>query len=736
LIPKEGSMLGPFWGSTRAVSSAAPSTLGRMTFVAALLAAYSTTGAVFPQSPAVPTLESASANKRLPSKEVHGDLVTIRGQVLTPDGRPADGATVWALRPLDGRLPVEPPNPSTHTRPDGSFEFSYPKSQLDDGIGGRWKQATIVATLLGFGPQWTFWPDVEADQPLVLKLVADFPIHGRVVDLEGKPLAGVHIGVMTLEQVAEKNLDARLAAMKADPSGRSRNRAASNMLGVFPEIWDSSVTTKADGRFTLAGVGAERFATLDFRGPTIAYSMADVATRASIPRLLSLRSRLGLFSAEFTLSAPPTRPVVGTVRDAATGEPVAGVSVGVSSAGTFWIRGRVRAETDAKGHYELRGMPEREECVLDVRPNDSQPYLMQDFEIEPKQAGQGPLTVDVELRRGVWIRGRVTDSLTGKPVAGAFVRYLPLLKNPFTLRRPEFDRRNGRQRMRGDGFFRYRTDSDGKYQLVGLPGPGLVGVVASSRNYVAGVGATKIDVPVKHGQFETYFSWGSGFSRDSENALKEINPPAEARMAWCDFGLVPGESVRLALVDPDGRPISGCMGMNLHKSGIEGREMFMESTTEVNSLTPDETRRIWILHRGRKLGKYLELTPGHRPREITVNLGPCATLTGRVVNGENHGLADLSVDVETAGIGRSWAFGISSGPDGRFAYPYVPVGCEYSVSFFKPQAGSARIVKAGRGTSLSWHEWKIDARQAEPGKSVDLGDVVVEPPKQRVRRRR
>ena len=35
-------------------------------------------------------------------------------------------------------------------------------------------------------------------------------------------------------------------------------------------------------------------------------------------------------------------------------------------------------------------------------------------------------------------------------------------------------------------------------------------------------------------------------------------------MVWCDFALVPGESVRLTLVDPAGRPVPGCFGLNIH----------------------------------------------------------------------------------------------------------------------------------------------------------------------------
>ncbi len=67
---------------------------------------------------------------------------------------------------------------------------------------------------------------------------------------------------------------------------------------------------------------------------------------------------------ESTLTLPPTRAVVGTIRDAATGAPLA--AVGVRSEileGSHLLNDRMRTETDANGHYELRGMPQAKgEC--------------------------------------------------------------------------------------------------------------------------------------------------------------------------------------------------------------------------------------------------------------------------------------------------------------------------------------------------------------------------------------
>ena len=487
----------------------------------------------------------------------------------------------------------------------------------------------IAATLPGFGFQWTQWLYIDPAKTPVLKLVHDVPIRGRVLNLEGKPVSGIRVRVLSVDKTWERNLDAVFAARKSDPSGLSSLGRSENRLFGYPTDWDPQSTTDADGRFTLTGLGAERIVDLDLQGDIIAYSEAVVATRPVVPDLRNFGIfHVPLRGCEFTLTLPPTRAVVGTIRDAATGAPLA--AVGVRSeilAGSYLLNDRMRTETDANGHYELRGMPQAKGNVILIRPNDDQPYLMREFEVLPERTGLRPVTIDVELHRGVWIRGRVTNKVTGQPVVGAFVKYAPLVTNPFTFHLPEFVRSKNRQHMEGEPYRRYQTDAQGNFKLVALPGPGLIGVSTFQENYLKGIGDAEIHMPLKYGSYDTYHP--PHFGPRGDNAIKQINPPAEARMVWCDFALVPGESVRLTLVDPAGRPVPGCFGLNIHSADVNGWEPVMDSTAEVSGLERDETRRVWILDRERKLGKCFDLKPGDRPRELTVKLEPCATLTGR-----------------------------------------------------------------------------------------------------------
>src|SRR5205823_4421551 len=88
----------------------------------------------------------------------------------------------------------------------------------------------------------------------------------------------------------------------------------------------------------------------------------------------------------------------------------------------------------------------------------------------PGSPGLDPVTVDFELKRGVWIEGKITDKVTGKPVRGA-VEYFSLYSNPNLHDYPGFTGTFLIDLSVGVG-----TKEDGSYRVVGLPGPGLIGV--------------------------------------------------------------------------------------------------------------------------------------------------------------------------------------------------------------------------------------------------------------------
>ena len=62
----------------------------------------------------------------------------------------------------------------------------------------RWKDARLVASAPGFGPAWVREGSIARDvtEEMPLRLVRDdSPINGRLVDLEGRPVAGATVRV-------------------------------------------------------------------------------------------------------------------------------------------------------------------------------------------------------------------------------------------------------------------------------------------------------------------------------------------------------------------------------------------------------------------------------------------------------------------------------------------------------------------------------------------------------------
>ena len=188
-----------------------------------------------------------------------------------------------------------------------------------------------------------------------------------------------------------------------------------------------AATTGADGRFRLTGIGRDRIAVMELRGESVANDFAVGVTRgdANGP---PLRLPAGdgfdgkLQGPDLTITAAPTRPIVGVVRDRDTGKPIRGVKL---TANPY-----IEAVTDDQGRYRLAGLPKSARYGGSIATETpDQPYLKTIREVGDAP-GLGPITLDIALKRGVWVEGHVTDAATGRPVAGAVLEYFPMRDNP------------------------------------------------------------------------------------------------------------------------------------------------------------------------------------------------------------------------------------------------------------------------------------------------------------------
>lgn len=180
------------------------------------------------ESSAVPSLDFVLA----PS-------ASLRGRVLGPSGAPEPDATVAAFVPAAGGRIFH-----TTTDADGRFQLD----QLDP------KPLVVVA--------WAFFRGAcscrttPAPEPLDLVLEATRPLHGRVVDQDGRPLQGAMVTQHLILREADQAIT--LGRMQTiGPKGFVSNRLP-GLLNVGVPIQEPFCLTNADGTFTLETVLDDR----------------------------------------------------------------------------------------------------------------------------------------------------------------------------------------------------------------------------------------------------------------------------------------------------------------------------------------------------------------------------------------------------------------------------------------------------------------------------------------------
>jgi len=544
----------------------------------------------------------------------------------------------------------------------------------------------------------------------------DVPITGRIIDLEGRPVAGVAVTTGSYQVPKGGNLAPWLEGIKRGQPPWNLNDLI-DWNEKAPESATRKALTDRDGRFRLEGFGAERVVELKLMGEAIAATDLFVVTRRINPVEASgFPSMHGpgnqtIQGADFTLTARPGRPVEGVVIDAKTRQPMAGVEVQSSRfAGSNFVGiDTFKVTTDANGRFRIVGLPKGKGNILLAVPNDDQPYFQHDAEVGDPP-GIGPVSLEIPLNRGIWITGKVTDKATGMPARNARLHYLPFLENKYVQTLPEFGR--GGYNVQGLQM-RYQTRDDGSYKLVGMPGRAVVGVDNDGKtSYRAGSGfeAFKKEDLNEYGNLRTWNNpiWAS---KSWPLAMKEIDPAEGAEQVALDLQLDPGLTVRLRVVDAEGKSVSG---VTLAGSGAGPRPgTVSDEQVLLPSFAPGEKRNVIVRHEGRKLARVVRVGPGDDAGgPIVVALAPMARVKGRTVDADGHPMPKTKVRADVMPGGD---FGIHLGQvvsddDGRFEVLGVPTGCDYTM-----------FAEVGTMTKDYRQAW-VEAR-VRPGETTDVGDI-------------
>ena len=311
---------------------------------------------------------------------------------------------------------------------------------------------------------------------LTLRLVEAGPtVEGRVLDTQGRPVAGASVRVERLETSRDGSLDPLLRAWRL---GSGNAEAMLDHVLFDPDQFGlfAGVKTDAQGRFRIAGVGRDRAVRLRISGPGVEEKTVLALTRPGLtseelakvgPETEMLMGKLARgpnppHGPSFTLVLGTGRTLEGVVRESGTGRPIAGVKV---SGGGQEASHQVEAFTDDQGRYRLAGLPVAVPVRLNFYPKGGQTYLPAS-QIVPAREGAGPLSAEVEMTRAVTAVGRVVERETGKPVRGLII-YQPLAGNAAFQGTPSGAWVKGTLNAES-------TAPDGTFRVPVGPGPGVI----------------------------------------------------------------------------------------------------------------------------------------------------------------------------------------------------------------------------------------------------------------------
>ncbi len=674
--------------------------------------------------PVQPTdLPAAKAEDKLKSDASIAETaktVEIQGRVVDPDDKPVSGAKLLFLFNFNPHFYSHYANkfPNkiwTRSGAKGQFRFSVPADPLDDAsLGSPWEMSYVLAAAEGYGLAAAALGKPGATDLMVRLIKDDTPICGRILNLEGKPVAGARVRIADSLSIPKKDdLTTWLAAFKNNPDEDPYQVDWAHLTELHSSAFDlliPPVTTGIDGRFQLKGIGRERLARLRIEGPTIATQVITVQTRSQqaihVQRSASPKPQTHTYyGATLEILAGPSRPVTGIVRDKDTGKPLAGVTVETEIGHWEFIR----STTDKAGRYRLDGLPKGGRQIM-AMTND-RPYLpvLRTVEDTP---GLETIPFDLTMKRGVWVTGRVFDKSTGQP-QWANVEYHCFVDNPNA---------NGVGSLHPNQRIKV-TRKDGSFQIPVLPGRGVITAFAiadGSDSYVQGAGADQIKGfnPLK-------LIPGDPCLLVNQHTLVEINPKPTDESITCDLPLDPGHTLAGKIVGPDGKPLAGARVCALNDRGYWGPDPLSGADFTVMALEPNKPRLLQFVHAGKKLAGFLRLR-GNEKVPLQVRLDQrWGALTGRLVRPDGKPIAGAMTACYVSGEKHhgdqqyeslQFVLPVRSDINGRFCIEGLASGLKYELHFFKPLFYDLDIV-GGRPKELT----------IKAGETKDLGDLIVKP---------
>jgi RNA polymerase sigma factor (sigma-70 family) len=629
----------------------------------------------------------------------------VVGHVLDPNGKPMPGAAVavYARTRLPGRLPSiaslgQGPLGDDRTDAAGRFRIDSPRtsSTTHEAFGA-------VALAPGYGAGWVAL-DVGNHQPTAdITLRPEKVVHGRVFDLHGKPVPNVMLAVASIRRL--------LPQEPAKARGRLDGVAYSFTKINETPAWPKPMTTDAEGRYTLRGLGPETGAVLIVHHPRFALQRIQVDTNVASD------------SKPLTAALVPAQILTGRViyADTGKGAPHAPLHV-MASHGT--LRMPADFETDGEGRFRLNPPPADRSFFITAYPPAGQPYLAAEKGLEwPK--GSLEQSFELALPRGVSIYGKVTEEGAGKPVSGANVIFIA----------------HAVGQGRGSPV---ETAVDGSFQIGVVASPGHLVVRAPSDDYVLREIGEKTLQESARADIRNYAHSFQSLELKPGIGSQEVN-----------VVLRRGTTVTGEVVGPDGQPVREAWiftrGILAPTGGATRRwSARVHGTThngrfELFGLDPDTEIAVYFLEPKRKLGIAVKHSGKSAVGEpVSVRLEPCGVVKARIVDSKGKAVTGPI-------LSRSITLILTPGPHywatrekaGVLAADQADLTELDPVNYPRPHAfdsqGRLTLPFLIPGATYRWVDYTAEGLRengppirkeftVKPGETLDLGDILIEKP--------
>jgi RNA polymerase sigma factor (sigma-70 family) len=689
-----------------------------------------------------PTEEAKAPKADARPQAVHEDTIAFSGRVVDAHGKPIEGAKVYYYFVTRDEVPAPI---RARTDADGRFAFTLGSKDVPLSPGfsetSPFKTGFIVVKADGFTFGWQSSRQQTTD--LAIKLARDeMPLEGRILDLQGKPIAGVRVSVLAAATSDKGSLDDFLQAMKGRdgfymvvyqrlPNWLSNSLAGSRgRVSLLPRT-----ETGKDGRFRIHGFAREQLVQLRLEGPTIERKDFFVLMRAKPAGAIDQFTPNLHGAGEMTYGPPeyalvrwngfdfaagPGQVIVGTVRDAETKAPIPGAIIeSYVLAGTNTAQNTIyHTVADGQGRYRFTGLPRGKGTRIRILPPRNQPYIPLVKSVPEKE----PLveaTVDADLPRGVFVDITATDKKTGQPVRGS-VSYFTFPDNPDPkvpfLRGPYADSYDNFMPMRNDGTFRF----------VAAPRKAIIALRTDWSKCPIAKEAPAIRLP-------------SGLSSSNFAAFATINPKPGDEPIKVDFVLDAGGVVKGRVVGPDGQPLAGVLASSLRHDWYVDAWPPLPKSGEFTAigLDPEHPRLICFADHEKKLAGSVVLR-GDEKEPVTVKLEPSASVTGRLLGADGQPIKNVALWFTQLpplkpGQPRAMDVGIhvvarlpGKNPDprtdenGRFKVECLIPGLKYHLAWMDTSG-------AFDEDHFRWKGLVFSNLVLKPGEAKDLGDVKLQP---------